>query len=194
MKLHELHVLERRAGLVRERMSVAGVLPAVGGDRVRPADAAGGEHDRLAAVEPEPAALAVVPQRAGDASVGREQPEDRALHVHVDALVNAVVLERTDHLQAGAVSHVGQPGILVAAEVALKDAAIRRAVEQGAPGFQLPHPVRRLLGVQLRHAPVVDVLATAHRVGEVHPPAVPVVHVAERGRDPTLGHHRVRLP
>ena len=49
------------------------------------------------------------------------------------------------------------------------------------------------LRVQLGHAPVVHVLAAAHRVGEVHLPAVAVVHVAQRGGDAALGHHRVRL-
>jgi hypothetical protein len=51
----------------------------------------------------------------------------------------------------------------------------------------------RFLGVQLGHAPVVDVLAAAHRVGEVHLPVVAVVDVAHRGRHAALGHDGVRL-
>jgi hypothetical protein len=39
-------------------------------------------------------------------------------------LVDAVVLQRADHLQPGAVAHVGQPRVAVAAEVALQDAAV----------------------------------------------------------------------
>ena len=194
MELHELHVLQRGTGVVGERLAVAGVLPAVAGDRVRPADPAGREDDGLAAVQPEPPALAVVAQRARDAPAAGEQAEHGALHVHVHALVDAVVLQRPDHLQAGAVAHVGQPGILVPAEVALEDAAVGGAVEQRAPRLQLAHPVRRLLRVQLGHAPVVDVLPAAHGVGEVHLPAVAVVHVGQRRRDPALGHHGVRLP
>ena len=96
----------------------------------------------------------------------------------VDALVDAVVLQRADHLQAGAVADVRQPRIAVAAEVALQDAAVLRAVEDRAPGLQLAHAVGRLLGVQLGHAPVVEVLAAAHRVGEVDLPAVAIVDVA----------------
>ena len=105
-----------------------------------------------------------------------------------------VVLQRPDHLQAGPVAHVGEPGILVPAEVALEDPAVGGAVEQRAPRLQLADPVRRLLRVQLGHAPVVDVLAAAHGVGEVHLPVVAVVHVRQRRRDPALGHHGVRLP
>ena len=67
------------------------------------------------------------------------------------------------------------------------------AVEERAPRLQLPHPVRRFLRVQLGHAPVVDVLAAAHGVGEVDLPAVAVVHVSQRRRDAALGHDGVRL-
>ena len=90
----------------------------------------------------------------------------------------AVILQRADQLEAGAVADVREPRIAMAAEVALVDAAVRRAIEHRAPGFELAHAVGRFLGVQLGHAPVVDVLAAAHRVGEVHLPVVAVVVVA----------------
>ncbi len=98
--------------------------------------------------------------------------------MNVDALMNAVILERADHFQPGAVADVGEPRIPVSAEVALEDAAVRRPVEQRAPCLELAHPGRRFLGVELRHAPVVDVLAAAHRVGEVDLPVVAVIDVA----------------
>ncbi len=86
-----------------------------------------------------------------------------------------------------------EPGIAVSAEVPLQDSAVLGAIEERAPGLQLAHPVGRLLGVQLRHAPVVDVLPAAHGVREMDLPAVALVHVGERRGDPALGHHRVRL-
>ena len=49
------------------------------------------------------------------------------------------------------------------------------------------------LRVQLGHAPVVEVLAAAHRVGEVDPPVVAIVDVGQRRRHAAFGHHRVRL-
>ena len=107
--------------------------------------------------------------------------------------MDAVILQRADHLEAGAVADVREPRIAVAAEVALQDPAVRRAVEDRAPGFELAHAIRRFLGVQLGHAPVVDVLPAAHRVGEVHLPAVAVVDVGERRGDAAFGHDRVRL-
>ena len=141
----------------------------------------------------EPAALAIVAERAGDAVAVLEQRDDRALHVDVDAAMDAVILERADHLEAGAVADVREPRIAVAAEVALQDAAVRRAVEHRAPRLELADAVGRFLGVQLGHAPVVDVLAAAHGVGEVDPPVVAVVDVGERRGDAAFGHDRVRL-
>src|SRR4029078_3857835 len=41
VKLNELHILERGTGVIRERMSVSSVLPAVAGNRVGPSDPAG---------------------------------------------------------------------------------------------------------------------------------------------------------
>ena len=90
-------------------------------DLVRLADAAGGQHDRLRLEEVEPAALAVVGERPGDAVAVLQQADDRALHVDRDALVDAVVLQRADEFEAGAVADVREPRVLVPAEVALED-------------------------------------------------------------------------
>ena len=67
-----------------------------------------------------------------------QQPQDRAFHEDVDARRRRTVLQRADHLQAGAVADVRQPRVAVAAEVALQDAAVLRAVEERAPVLELP--------------------------------------------------------
>ena len=103
------------------------------------------------------------------------------------------MLEHPDHLQPGAVTDVGQAGEPVTAEVALQDAAVRRAVEEGTPLLQLEHPFGSLLGVDLSHPPAGQQLPAAHRVAEMHLPAVLGVHVAEGGGDPAFRHHRVGL-
>ena len=122
-----------------------------------------------------------------------EQLGDRALHEHVDAERDGALLQGPDHLQAGAVADVGEAGVLVAAEVALRDQPVVGAVEQGAPVLQLHDPLGSLLGVQLGHPPVVEHLPATHGVAEVHLPVVLGVDVAHGGRDAALGHHRVRL-
>ena len=81
----------------------------------------------------------------------------------------------------------------MAAEVALQDSPIWRPIEQRAPRLELANAIGRLLRVQLGHAPIVDVLAAAHRVGEMHTPAVSIVDVPQRRRRTAFGHHRMRL-
>src|SRR5262249_26899197 len=49
VELDELEVLQRRADLVRERVAVTRVLPAVAGDLVRAAETTGRHHDSLRA-------------------------------------------------------------------------------------------------------------------------------------------------
>ena len=104
-----------------------------------------------------------------------------------------MILERSNQLEAGAIADVRETRIAMAAEVTLIDAAVRRAIEDGAPALELAHAIRRFLGVQFGHAPVVDVLAAAHRVGEVHAPAVAVVVVRHRRRHAAFGHDGVGL-
>ena len=135
-------------------------------------------------------------EQFGDRALG----EDLQLRLGVAELARVVLLQRddlllqgADQLQAGAVADVRQPRVLVAAEVALADLAVRGAVEQRAVGLQLPDPMRRLLRVQLGHPRVVQELAAAHGVAEVHLPVVARVDIAHRRGDAALGHHRVRL-
>ena len=107
--------------------------------------------------------------------------------------MNAVVLQRPNHFQTGPIADVRQPRIFVTTEIALENPAVFRAIEDRAPRFQFADAIGRFLGVQLGHPPIVDVLAAAHRVGEMDLPAIAIVHVRERGRDPAFRHHRVRL-
>jgi hypothetical protein len=193
VELDELHVDQLGAGMIGERMAVAGAFPAVAGDPISAADAAGREHDRLGAEGLETPPLAVVANRAGHPAAVEQQRHHGEFHVDVESAMDAVILQRADHLEAGAVADVREPRILVAAEVALEDAAVGGAIEQRPPGFELADPVGRLPGVELGHPPVVDVLAAAHRVGEVHPPAVTIVDVGERRRHAPFRHDGVGL-
>ena len=174
-------------------MAVARAFPAVARDPIGAPDPAGGEHGGLRLEHAEAPALAVVAECADDAGAVAEERDDRELHVDVEATVDAVVLERPDHLEARAIADVREARVLVPAEVALEDAAVRGPVEERAPRLELAHAVGRFFRVQFGHPPVVDVLAAAHRVGEVHLPAVSIVDVGERGRHAAFRHHGVRL-
>ena len=191
MKLHELHVLQLGPGTIGQCVAVACVLPTVAGDLEGPADASRRHHDGFRFPQDEMPFFAIVSERAGNPAAVQQQGQHGALHVDFHAAVNPVVLQRADHLQAGAVAHVRQPRIAMPAEIALQNAAVPGAVEERAPGFEFPHPLRRFLGMQLRHPPVVQVLAAAHRIGEMHPPVVAVIDVGERRRHPAFRHHGV---
>ncbi len=93
MELHELHIEQRRARVIRERMAVAGVFPTVAGDLKRAADSAGRQHHRLGVKQLEASALAIVSERAHAAVAILQQREDGGLHVEVDALMDAVILQ-----------------------------------------------------------------------------------------------------
>ena len=193
VELHELHVDEFGTCVVGESVTVAGVLPAVRRNAEGASDTAGGEYDRLGMKNSEATFFAVVAERATDAITVHQQLDDGALHVYVDPLVDTVVLQRADHLEPGAVADVSEARVSVTAEVALKDAAIFGAVEDGAPRFELAHSFAGLLRMKLGHARVVDVLTAAHRVGEVHFPVVAIVDVGQRGGHAPFGHDRVGL-
>src|SRR3954464_12450668 len=67
VELNEFHVLQSGARIVRKRVPVAGVFPAVAGDAERSPDSTRGEDNRLRCKKLETSALAVVAERAGDA-------------------------------------------------------------------------------------------------------------------------------
>ena len=108
-------------------------------------------------------------------------------------VMDAVVLQRADHLQAGAIAHMREARIAMAAEIPLQNLAVFGAIENRAPGFEFAHAVRRFLGMQFGHARIVQILAAAHGVGEMNAPAIAVVHVAHGRRHAAFGHHGVRL-
>ena len=174
-------------------MAIAGAIPAVARDLVGFADSAGRENDCLGAKNFEPAALAIVGEGADDALAILEQRHNANLHVNLDALMDAVILQRANHFQAGAIADMRESRIFVAAEISLQNAPVLRAIEHRTPRFEFAHAIGRFLGVQFRHAPLIYVLTAAHRVGEMHLPIVAIINVGERGSDPPFGHDRVRF-
>ena len=111
--------------------------------------------------------------------------------MHLHAAVDAVVLKSADHFQSGAVADVGEARIFVSAKVTLKDAAVFGAIKERAPCFELAHALGRFFGVELGHAPVVEVLSAAHGVSEVHAPVVAIVDIGQSRGDASFSHHGV---
>src|SRR2546423_5946575 len=117
-------------------MPIAGVVPTVARDFESSPNSPRGQDDGLGSEDFETAALALISDRAGDPIAVLKQRQHRVLHVNVDSLVNAVILERANHLESGAVSHMRQTRILMSAKVALKNAPIVCAVKHRPPRFE----------------------------------------------------------
>src|SRR5713101_367203 len=137
MELHEFHVHQLGAGFVGEGHAIAGVLPGIGSDAPGFADAAGGDDDGLGFENDEAALFAPVGDGAGDARAVLEELHDSALHVDVEAHVDAAVLQRANHFQAGAVADVAEATESVPAEGALENLSVLGAIEKRAPLFEL---------------------------------------------------------
>ena len=193
MELHEFHVDQLGACEVRQRVAVGAVLPRVGRHLVGPADPARCKHDGPGRKDHRLPAVAPVSKCARNAAGSGQQMADGALHVHVDIPLDRLVLQRPDHLQTGPVADVGKPRVGVPAEGPLGDATVPGSVEDRPPQLELADPLGGLHGMQLRHARVVQQLASDHRVPEVDLPVVLRGHVRQRRRRPALGHDRMRL-
>ena len=178
MELDELHVDQVSTGPHRHGVAIGSVLPRVRRDFPTTTDATGRQHNGLGAEDDEAAAFALVTETAGDAFAVFQQPANCAFHMHVEALMHAFVLQRADHLQARAVTDMGQPRVGVSAEIALQHPAVLGPIEHRAPLFQFADAVRRLLRVKLRHPPLVQKLSAFHRVAEVDFPVIARVDVA----------------
>ena len=193
MELHHFRVEHLGPGVEAYGDAVAGAFPGVRGDLEDAAPAAGRQDDSLRAEGHEAPVDPVVADGAHHPLAILQQAGERHLHVYLDAELDHAILQAADHLQAGAIAHVAETPVRMRAKSALQDAAVRRPVEDRAVSLQLVHPVRRLLGVQLRHPPVVDQLAASHGVLEVDLPVVVGVDVPQCRGDAALGHDGVRL-
>ena len=64
-----------------------------------------------------------------------------------------VILQCSDHFEAGTIAHMGKARIFVAAKVPLQNATILCPIEYGAPCFELSHTSRE--------EPMIDLMAMA---------------------------------
>src|SRR5664279_4532902 len=110
-------------------MTVAGAIPAVARDLVRFADSAGGENDCLGPKNFEPAALAIVRECADNTLAILEQRHNANLHVNLDALMDAVILQRANHFQTGTITDVRKSRIFVATKISLQNTPVLCAIE-----------------------------------------------------------------
>jgi hypothetical protein len=78
-------------------------------------------------------------------------------------------------------------------KITLQDPPIARAIEKRTPCFQFADARRSFLRMELCHSPVAQILAAAHRIGKVNPPAISIIDISHGRGYATLGHDRVRF-
>ncbi len=184
VELEELHVLQRQALAPDDAHAVAGQGVRVGGGLVDLAEAAGREDHGLGLEDVQVAGGEFVGDHAGDLRVAvgvlhRDEVEHVELVEEVDAELDAVLEQRLQDHVAGAVGGVaraahGRLAVVggVAAEAALVDLALGRAVERQAHVLEVDDRVDRLFREDLGRVLVDEVVAALDGVERVPLPRV----------------------
>ena len=216
MELDCLHVAEcRDAGVQRQRAADAFADHRIGGDAVDPSGAARGDRRRLRDIGDELAGDEIAHDGAVAAAVVVDQRDRLGALVHGNLRADRLVAHRLQHRVAGAVGDVAGAPLLGAAEIALRDEAVRlaalgdrhrlavdddgavalaHAAPRHAPRRELAHGLRRRVDEHPNHFLVGAPVAAAHRVLEVDILGVALAldDVGERGLHPALRRRRVR--
>jgi len=206
VKLHELHVHQRDAGVVGDGHAVAGVGQGVGGDLPGAPVAARAEHDRFGAQGDDLARVDVHGDHALAHVVFHDQVEGEPLAVELDAVLVRLLVNGVQQDVPGPVGGVVGAGDAMPAEAPLSDTSVGRAAEDTAhvlvgindvnglfdhdlDGVLVAQPVRPLDGVEHMQLPAINrlgvgrnLLQRAARAG-----AGDRTDVVQRGGDAALG-------
>ncbi len=184
VELEELHVLQRQALAPHDADAVPGEGVGVRGGLEDLAEAAGGEHHGLGLEDVQLAGGEVVRDDAGDLRLARgilhrDEVEHVELVEEVDAELHAVLEQRLqDHVTGavGGVARAAHGGLAVvggvAAEAALVDLALGRAVERQAHVLEVDDGVDGLFREDLGGILVDEVVAALDGVEGVPLPRV----------------------
>src|SRR5437868_1660846 len=119
MKLNKFHINELSSCMVCELMAITGIFPTITGDLECSSNSASGKYDRLGPENKKLSSFSIVTKCSCDAIIFFQQSSDRTLHVHCYPLVNAMVLQRSDHLEPCAITHVCESRIFMSSKIPL---------------------------------------------------------------------------
>lgn len=184
MELHELGVADPGAGEGGEPEGVAGVLvPAGGGVAPDAGVPAGGEDHGVGVDDHRGAVDDVEAVGAEDAAVGGEESRDVDGVDDLQIQLGGATQQGALDLESGVVAGVAGATVLVRAEEALADPAVRLAGEGHAPALEILDPLRGAAGDRLDDRGIREEVGLAEGVGGVLLPAVLGIHGAECGVD-----------
>src|ERR1700748_1495423 len=125
MKLDILHVDQLRSRMISQRLTVPGVFPGITRDFVCASHPTRGQHDGFSPKDFEPAAFTIVPERAGTPFPVFQQSHDRVLHVHIDPLMDPVILQRPNHFESSPIPDMSESRISMPSKVPLQNSSVR---------------------------------------------------------------------
>ncbi len=167
VELHELHVLQRQAGVERHRHPVARARVRVRRRAVEPPHAAR-RQDRRCSGDHLHAPVEEVPaDDASAASVFLDEPEREVLLENDEARVHPLLqllVEDLDEHVAGDVGRIDGPRRARGAERTLVELALLVAREHAAPALELVDVARRLAREDLDRVLVAEVIGALDRV------------------------------
>ena len=168
MVLHELHVLERRTGAIRERHPVAGLDRGIGREREHLPAPAGAEDHRARRDRLDAARHDVERDDTLHAPIVHEEPGDEPFVVADDAGVLERGLEEgVEHVEAGLVGGKPRALLLHAAERPHGNAAVGLAAPRAAPVLEPQQLLRRFLDERFDGVLVAQPVAAGNGVVDV---------------------------
>ena len=146
MVLNELHVLERRAGAVRQRHAVTILDSGVRGEGKHFAAAAGAEDDGARGDRLDASRLEVDGDHAFDAAIVHQEPGDEPLVIANDAgILEGSLEQRVEHVEAGLVRGKPRAHLFHAPEGAHGNPPVGLAAPRAAPVFEAEELLARFL-------------------------------------------------
>jgi hypothetical protein len=175
-------------------VSIARVFPAIASDQESSADPTSCHNHRLGPESLEPSSLSIVRKSTSASAPIHKELADCDFHVHIDPLMDPMILEGTNHFEARTVTNMCQSRVRVSAEITLVDKPVWSAVHERAPAFQFSHTFRCFLCVQFRHPPSIEIVPTSHRVGKMDFPTVSVINIGKGRSNAPFSHNGMGFP
>ena len=129
MELYKFHIHKFSPRIISQRMSVTGIFPAIAGDLESSSNSPSGKNHRLCAEDHKPASLSCITESTGYIIAILKQRDNRAFHMHLYPLVDAMVLQSADHFKARAITNMCEPGIFMTTKIPLKYLSVFSAIK-----------------------------------------------------------------
>ena len=183
MELHELHILERRAGQISQHHPISGVDNRVGARKEHSTASTGGEDDRLRTDRMEATADQVPGHHASADALLNNQQGDVPFLVHLNSALHELLVHRMQDRVTGPIGSVAgarEPG---PTERTLRDTASLISAENHTHPLQLQDIARSFSAHRLNRVLIAEVQTPLRGIERMR---LPGVILTECGVDASL--------